>query len=100
MNREKLINAIASGDVKGLKGLRKYTNPGILIDAPDDDGKYFTIPGRGEERREISLAEIEKLSEERPVIVLTRAEGGTEVDISHSEEEVIKKMKNAGEWRE
>jgi len=97
-NRKILIDAIASGDVKRLKRLRKYTYPGVLISAPCN-GKYFIISSsRGVERKEISLAEIEKLKEDHTVICLTTAEGEITGGVSHSEEEVIQKMKDAGEW--
>ncbi len=96
-DKKELIDAIATGDVKRLKGLRKYTKPGILIHAPDDDGKYFTIPMNGEGEREILLEEIEKLKEERLVIILTRAEGRVYGEISNSEEEAMQRMRDEGE---
>jgi hypothetical protein len=98
-NRNEKIDAIASGDVERLKRLRKRDH--VVFISPHN-GKIFKWVARetgfGQEEVEISFDELEELKKDHEVISFIEVEGRCEADVSHSEEEVIQKMKAAGEW--
>ena len=100
-NRKLLIEAIVTGDVKRLKRLIRENSPQIILISAPRNGKYYSLSASKDiPDKEISLAEIEKLKEDHTVICLATAEGEVTGSISHSEEEVIQRMKDAGEWIE
>jgi hypothetical protein len=90
--------------MKKMKKIGNNDSPQIILISAPHNGKIFKWVARetgfGQEEVEISFDELEELKKDHEVIFLTQAEGEIEGSVSHSEEEVIQRMKDAGEWTE